>query len=333
MFSSPGFKNRRRVLIIMAIGAGVAVAPNSLWASKKKAELLTWHGWALGADTSIQLYAENRDKADLVLEGAQAIISKYEKLFSIYDKNSQTSKLNKTGVLENAADEFVRLIKISKKFNTETAGAFDITIQPLWDTYQSHFNGNDSDSLDGKIAAVMDIIGSDKLIINQNDVSFARKKMAVSFNGIAQGYITDKVTEFLSEQGYKNILVDMGEYRAAGPQASGYPWRIGLLDPFDAVSIADVIELNSGAVATSGGYGSQFDASGKYHHLFNPITGLSSDLYASVTVKAADATTADALSTAFSNMGVGDIGGTLSKHPNVQARLTFRDGKVTTLDS
>ena len=328
MFKSHRFESRRRVLRIMAIGAGVAIAPNSLWASKKPAELFTWHGRALGADTSIQLYADGRDKADVVLEGAQAIINKYEKLFSIYDKNSQTSKLNKMGALKNAADEFIGLIKLSKKFSKDTNGAFDITIQPLWETYQSHFNGNDSDSLDGKISTVMDSIGSDKIIINQNDVSFARKKMAVSFNGIAQGYITDKVTEFLSGQGYQNILVDMGEYRAAGPQANGDPWRIGLLDPFDTVSIADVIEMDSGAVATSGGYGNQFDASGKYHHLFNPATGLSSDLYASVTVKAADATTADALSTAFSNMSVANIESTLNHHKNVEVLLTKNNVEI-----
>jgi FAD:protein FMN transferase len=324
---------RRRVLKIIALSTGVAMAPNALLAAKNKTEMFEWHGRALGAETSIQLYGEDKEKADAVLQKAATIISKYEKLFSIYDENSATSTLNKAGALENSPEEFIDLLKLSKKFSTETDGAFDITIQPLWNLYRSHFDGDDRERLEGKISAALDIIGSDKITITENDVSFARDNMAVSFNGIAQGYITDKVTEFLTEQGYKNVLVDMGEYRAAAPQANGEPWRIGLLDPFDTVSIADVIEIDSGAVATSGGYGNQFDASGKHHHLFNPATGLSSDRYASVTVRAADATTADALSTAFSNMAVGDIKSTLSKHLDAQARLTFQNGKVTTLVS
>lgn len=319
---------RRRVLRIMAIGAGVAAAPDILWAGSKPAELFTWHGHALGADTSIQLYAHDKEQADAVLKKAAAIINKYQKLFSIYDEASETSKLNKTGALKNAPEEFIDLLKLSKKFNADTNGAFDITIQPLWDLYQSHFNGANKWGLDEKISAALDYIGSEKITVTENDVSFAGENMAISFNGIAQGYITDKVSEFLSAEGFKNVLVDMGEYRATGPQANGDPWRIGLLDPFDTVSIADVIEMDSGAVATSGGYGNQFDSSGKHHHLFNPATGLSSDLYASVTVKAADATTADALSTAFSNMGVGDIEAVAKGHETLEVRITLKDGSI-----
>ena len=91
--------------------------------------------------------------------------------------------------------------------------------------------------------------------------------------------------------------------------------------------------MNKEALATSSGFGDPFDPSGKHHHLFDPITGLSSNLYASVTVLAEDATTADALSTAFSNMSYPAIEKMLKEYQHVEARLTLNDGKVVKLSS
>lgn len=315
----------------MALSAGALMAPGIAFAGKKSFEIYQWNGRALGAETSIQLYSDDKIKADNVLKNVAALINQYEKIFSLYDDASETSLLNNDGMLKGASAEFVELTQISKDISLETNGAFDITVQPLWDLYQSHFEHGNEDAIESKVTDVVAIIGSDKININGNDISFAKKAMAVSFNGIAQGFITDKVTEYLSEQGFKNALVDMGEYRATGPQHNGEAWRIGLLNPFDAISINDVVEIKSGAVATSGGYGNQFDASGKHHHLFNPKTGLSSALYASVTVTAKDAVTADALSTAFSNMSVQDIEKTINRFDGLQARLTMNDGRVVRL--
>jgi len=317
----------------MAIGAGVMAAPQVLWANKKTPELFEWQGRALGAETSIQLYSSDKGKADEVLKGAQQIIQKYENLFSLYQDSSHTSLLNKNSIIEKPELEFLELIELSKKFNQQTDGAFDISIQPLWDLYIAHFSGNSGGNIEEKLEETLELIGSDKIIVSKNRVSFAHEDMAVSFNGIAQGYITDKVTEYLKSQGFENTLVDIGEYRAGGPQENGQPWRIGLLDPFDAVSIADVIEMDAGAVATSGGYGNQFDASGKYHHLFDPRSGRSSALYVSVTVKANDATTADALSTAFSNMSENAIKNVLNPYDGVAVRLTDQNGRVRSLQS
>ena len=323
--------NRRRLLRIMAVGTGAFMAPNLLLANNKSVELLSWHGRALGAETSIQLYSDDKNEADVIFEGALSIIEKYERLFSIYDRDSLASQLNEDGKLENLDIDFVKLVKLSKDFYRHTNGAFDISIQPLWNLYKDHFDGNDEEKIENKIKQVLALVGSDNILLSNKSVSFANPGMGISFNGIAQGYITDKVTDYLKSNGFKNVLVDMGEYRAIGLQENGEPWRIGLLDPFDAVSIADVIEMDGGAVATSGGYGNEFDASGKYHHLFDPRSGRSSALYASVTVRAKDATTADALSTAFSSMTEIAIEETLKQFPTVEVRLTYNDGKSALL--
>jgi len=321
--------NRRRVLRVMALGTGAVMAPGKLWSKGvDAAKLYTWNGKALGAETSIQLYSNDQVETKNALKGAQKIIEQYEALFSLYDQNSLTVALNKTGKVINPHKDFVELLTLSKSFHKKTGGAFDISIQPLWDVYKDHFSGKTNGPLGQEIALVRDLIGSENIMVSTERVAFRKQHMRVSFNGIAQGYITDKVSEYLEGEGFNNVLVDMGEYRAVGAQENGDPWRIGLLDPFDTVSITDVVEMKSGAVATSGGYGNQFDASGKYHHLFNPKTGLSSAHYASVTVRANDATTADALSTAFSNMSQAQIRKVLNVHNDIDVRLTSQNGTI-----
>lgn len=77
-----------------------------------------------------------------------------------------------------------------------------------------------------------------------------------------------------------------------------------MLYPFDQISVADVVELSSGGLAISGGYGLVVDPNGENHHLFNLNSVRSSKLYASVTVVALNTTLADVFSTAFSNMDI-----------------------------
>ncbi len=325
--------NRRRVLRMAAMSTGMAVMPRALWANASSGSLYEWSGRALGAETSIQLYSEDKDKADEVLKRSIEQIRHYERVFSLYDFNSQVSELNREGKVEGANAELIELIEFSKKISQQSNGAFDITIQPLWNLYQDHFKNNAESDLSHKISKVLKLVGSNNINVDGENVSFAKEKMAVSFNGIAQGYITDKVADYLESQGFENTLIDIGEYRACGPQSNNDPWRIGLLDPFDQISINDVIELNERALATSSGFGDQFDTSGQHHHLFDPVTGLSSNLYASVTVLAENATTADALSTAFSNMSYPAIEKMVKEYQQVEVRLTLNDGKVVKLSS
>ena len=57
-------------------------------------------------------------------------------------------------------------------------------------------------------------------------------------------------------------------------------------------------------MATSAGVAFQFDAIGRFKHLFDPKTGASAQLHRSASVVMPTATAADALSTAFSLMSV-----------------------------
>ena len=74
--------------------------------------------------------------------------------------------------------------------------------------------------------------------------------------------------------------------------------------------------------------GTPLDREGQITHLFNPRTGLSAPLYHSVSVIAEDATTADALSTAFSLMPIASIRTIVKSLPAVQVYVVGEDKQL-----
>ncbi len=292
-----------------------------------RAELYQWQGFALGAEVSLQLYHHDAGAAQRIIQKSVQIIQDMESLFSLYQPHSKISTLNRQGVIYNPPTEFVDLLQTANHISQMTAGAFDITVQPLWLFYSAQ-EFDEKGVSENELRAIHKRIGYEKLSISREKISFDRKDMAATLNGIAQGYVTDRVSDYLKGEGLRSVLVDIGEYRALGPQANKTPWRIGLADPQNFGEISHILEVNQGAVATSSGTGDIFDKKGKFHHLFDPQTGKSSHRYLSVTVTAPQATLADALSTAFCAMSVADIKKCLKETPNVNARLTNNAGAV-----
>jgi thiamine biosynthesis lipoprotein len=82
-------------------------------------------------------------------------------------------------------------------------------------------------------------------------------------------------------------------------------------------------------VCTSGGYGTKFEASGRFHRLFDPLTGASAHGYlAVVSVLATNTMIADALSTALYVTPPQRSSALLASFPGVSALATLPDGGV-----
>ena len=101
--------------------------------------------------------------------------------------------------------------------------------------------------------------------------------------------------------------------RSGSGAGSGEPWIVGLEDPRAPGHVAEQVGIVNQAAATSGGYGTQFDAAGRFNHIFDPATGACATRYLSVSVVAPSATVADALSTAFSLMPMDRAAGVLKE--------------------
>jgi FAD:protein FMN transferase len=167
--------------------------------------------------------------------------------------------------------------------------------------------------------------------VSRDRIALALRGMALTLNGIAQGYITDRIVALLRAGGVEHSMVDMGESRALGSHPDGRAWEVGLADPDEPRRITETIPIIDLAVATSGGYRFRFDAQGRFNHLFDPKTGQSADRYRSVTVVMPTATAADALSTAFSLLPLEDIDAMLRRVGAGGAHITTAGGQHRTL--
>lgn len=320
---------RRRMITIAAATAGsvIVCSGRRAWAG----EGVHWRGSALGAQVSIDIFHPDREEAERIIQVCLAEVRALERQFSLYQADSAICALNRSGFLVAPDPDMVELLKTSLQFYDLTNGAFDPTVQPLWHLYAEHFSSEKPDS-DGppeaKLTEALTKVGYRGVLVSNERVALAKRGAAITLNGIAQGYATDRVVEILRGSGLSNTLVNMGEMRAIGARPDGSPWRVGLADPDKPGALTETIDLVDRAVATSAGAGFLFDSSGRFTHLFDPRTGLSPALYRTVSVIAPTATEADGLSTAFSLLPVSRIGDIVAARPGMQARLVTASGDL-----
>lgn len=290
---------RRRLLKLIAASAGGALLPQGAFAAPVSER--RWQGRALGADASIVLFHRSESEAQALIEACVAEIRRLEAIFSLHRNDSALARLNAAGALANPPRDLVDLAMTADEFRRATRGAFDITVQPLWTLLAEHFASGTADGpAPQDLAAALAKVGGSDIGVSPNRVEFRRDGMAATFNGIAQGYITDRVTGLLKSAGLTNVLLDLGEYRAVGGRPTGEPWRIGIADAKAPWRVVERLTVRDRAVATSSPWGTAFDDEARFNHLLDPRSGLSASNYLSVTVVADDAVTADALSTALS---------------------------------
>lgn len=318
---------RRRAITVMAAFAGLPLmgkSGNAVAAASGVTfshGVATWHGQALGAPAQLVLHHENDSEARQLIGRIVAEVARLEAIFSLYRDTSAVSELNRSGMLAAPPAELVALLHLCRDFHTMSNGAFDPTVQPLWHVYSRHF-ARGQDIADGPAVDAIEkaraLVGFDKVRFNRDRVTFTRPGMALTLNGIAQGFITDRAVDILRQAGMTSSLVDMGEIRAAGPRSDGTPWRIGLAQAGNG-NPEKVIDLVDKAVATSSASGFYFDAAGRFGHLLDPRNGSAATRYARMSVIAADATTADALSTAFSLMEPAAVRTVTKSRPTILA--------------
>ena len=321
---------RRRFVRIAASVAslGLAGATGARAFGASQPAPLTWKGLVLGNLASIEIAHSDKARASRLLALAQEEIARLEMVLSLYRPDSALSRLNDRGVLRDPPLDLVQVLAEARHIGDITGGAFDVTVQPLWKTYAGHFAvpgaspaGPDPDA----IGRAMQHVGYKAIEVEPSVVGLRRRGMALTLNGIAQGYITDRIAELLRNEGLDDVLVDLGEIRAQGTRAGSEPWRAGIEDAGRTGIVAEV-PLHNQALSTSGSYGFRFDPAGCFHHIFDPRSGACPQLHASVSVVAARSTIADALATACNLTPLAAIPGLLRAAGASRAFVIGLDG-------
>jgi len=282
--------NRRRALAVIGAAAGLPLWPQAL---AEQQLVHAWRGQALGAQARLLLAHPDERAVRRVLAQCLDEIARLEQIFSLHLPDSELVQLNRDGHLRQASHDLRRVLSESWRISAASGGAFDATVQPLWRLHAAH--GTAARGPDARaIAAAQALVDYRALAFGGARVAFARVGMAATLNGIAQGYITDRVADLLRAGGFERVLVQLGETRALAPEDR--PWSVGIPDP-GADGLLERVALRDGALATSSGAATPLGRNGA--HLLDPATGVSAQRHDSVTVQAPRAVIADGLSTAL----------------------------------
>lgn len=274
---------RRRLI---TISATMAILPAAAKASAT-GTTRQWTGQALGARASIRL---DHPDGEAIAAHVMAEIDRLEDMLSLYRPQSALSRLNRDGYLAAPPFELLDCLSLAGAVHRASGGRFDPTVQPLWALWAEAATNRtrpDAQAVD----TVQRKTGWAKVELDAAAITL-QPGMALTLNGIGQGYVADRVAALLEAEGLSNILIDTGELRALGGKPDGESWPVRL-------ETGERLSLRQRALATSAPLGTTFDQAGHDGHILDPATGMpAASTWRSVSVSAPSAAIADALATA-----------------------------------
>ncbi|MBN2498071.1 MAG: FAD:protein FMN transferase [Deltaproteobacteria bacterium] len=258
---------------------------------------------AMGTFVSIIALDSSRMRAQDGIGAAYEEIERLTRLLNRFDHHSPVAQLNRQGRLDDPRPELLEVIDCALAHHELSAGAFDISVQPLVDLFRAHHADGELPSRRA-IERALDLVDAADILASRLCIRFARPGMGITLDGIAKGYIVDRASTALSRLGIASFLINAGgDIRARGHGRREQPWRVAVQDPDEKGRFPAVLRLTDAAVATSGNYAIYYDREKLFHHIVSPATGLSPGAAASVSVLARTAMQADALSTGVFVMG------------------------------
>ena len=314
---------RRQVLrwgwgLLAASASGQLLATDSHSQFVGKSNKLIWRERALiGFGTTLWIKAahENADQLEQALAAAVDVIRSVERQMSLFDPESDINRLNRHRLVKKPDTHLLSVLKISEHVSRFSQGAFDISMQPLWDMWSKAASQKSLPSA-RDIQSARERVNWRAVEASPESVRLHIPGMSLSLNGIAQGYATDRVRATLQSHGIHHALIDVGETALLGNAPNEKPWQLGIESAASMNQLtearkspnrlvdqrimgAPILVSDGRAMATSSDAHTTFSDDHRYHHILNPHTGYSPSQWSSVTVIASSCVLADALTKVF----------------------------------
>jgi len=260
---------------------------------------------AMACPCEVLVYGDDRAQALSLGTMAAQEAWRVEHKYSRYRDDSVVAWIHGHRGLKCALDvETASLIDFAHRCFELSDGLFDITsgiLRRVW-----KFDGSDRVPEADAVAALLPSIGFDKLQW-EPPLLLLPAGMELDFGGIGKEYAVDRAYELLAAQCNVPFLLNVGgDLRTNRPPPQG-PWRIGIERPDAEMTAAMLLDLERGALATSGD-SRRFllKASVRYSHILDPRTGWPVvDAPRSVTVAGSSCTEAGLLATLAMRQGAG----------------------------
>jgi FAD:protein FMN transferase len=213
----------------------------------------------MGAPFTIVFYSSDSVKATQLARQCFSLVDSFVLIFSDYLDSSELSRLTTAAGKElqpiPVSPALLEILLLSKTAFEKCGGTFDITIGPLSKLWRAARKTNQFPS-DESVQAAKRLVGFNNLRIDtlHKTVLFLQSGIQLDLGGIAQGYIAQKVMDFLQARQVTNALVNAsGDIVASGPPPGLPGWTVGVNMPQHNKDLLEKkLLLQHKAVTTSG---------------------------------------------------------------------------------
>lgn len=289
------------LLVVLMVGLGLQAQEERDIVVKRTLHLM-------GSTFEISVVAPTEEIGYINIDEAVSEIKRIEAVISSWDKNSETSKINRNAGIQpvKVSRELFLLIERSKKISEITDGAFDISYASM-DNIWKYDGTMDKMPTASDVKASIEKIGHQKIILDPDEqtVFLQQEGMRIGFGAIGKGYAADMAKELLISKGVKGGIVNAsGDLTTWGTRETGEKWMVGITNPVEKNKIYSWLPVVESSVATSGNYEKYIVFKGeKYSHIIDPRTGYPTKGVTSVSIFSKRAELCDALATAVFIMG------------------------------
>ena len=298
-------KSRARPTRLAPLAAALALAA---CLPEPAPETLRISGETMGTTYSVTAVAPPDTIAEDALQSrVEAALAEVNATMSNWDPGSEISRFNAAATTDPqpVSPDLHALMTLAAEVHDLSGGRFDVTVAPLIDLWGFGPRTPDTPVPDAAaLEAARAAVGQAAMLtLGDGTLAKARPDVTANLSAIAKGWGVDRVAATLRAAGIDDYLVEIGgEIVAAGTNAEGAPWRIGIERPDAGTGTVErVVDLRDAGLATSGDYRNYVEQDGvRLSHIIDPVTARPiAHRTASVTVIADTAARADALATAL----------------------------------
>jgi len=256
----------------------------------------------MGTRLVVEIDAPDRATAVAASESAVRAVEEVNRRLSTWRDDSELSALNRAAAGRpcRLSPELATDLHRAYELWQSTGGAFDPAIGALLDVWA--VRGAGRVPTDGELAAAKAASGMRHLTFSGTVTRLQRDGVRLDAGGFGKGVALDAAAAAALRAGATCTRLDFGGQLLVAGDCS--PVVVGIADPSRRDRPVLELRLRSGSVATSGNSERGGEVEGvRIGHILDPRSGRPAPDFGSVTVWAADATTADALSTALFVMG------------------------------
>lgn len=171
---------------------------------KEKTPNVFMEGKALGVFYSISFEGDPRLEKSI-----DSLIHEIDLAVNLQLPNSEISRFNRFGSIDNASSHLENLIELSNFFHFLSGGAVSHTMLPLIRGWGREFS-NQRQMTHEKVEELMRLCDIRNVEIGTNMIKSNQQGIMLDLNYLDKGYLIDLLTDFLMKKGVKNFHIEFG---------------------------------------------------------------------------------------------------------------------------